>query len=601
SCAVCRRKKVKCSGSCPCDYCRKRDLECHLPRSRRRVYSVEYVQEMKSRLAQYEKSNQAQTPCVPAGSTRPSGADRVSSATGSPHDFASASSAPPPVTRDSPVYEPRHYSSAPNSDMRQDQNGEPSLPECMIMIDTPMSSTHIFGSRIQDMLNESPRGREKNLIPAAEKNTGASKGTSHCYIAPTSTTASPELPAREDAHRLLEAVDFFIGHTQHYFDIRELADHVDLFYQGQLCSSPTGRLFHLKILLVLAVGKLILGESDDCSLTPGNSLFLSAQTLLPNLSDLYKSERHGVEVLGLVAFYMQSTNRKDEAYLYINSALRLAITHGIHRMGDGSDRFQSEKTHLNRLWWTIYVNEKRLAAATGNPSSTNHDFANPEKPQKAFGFVPASPLRLNIVIAEATGRILNTLYRRNGQTEAEVIPNIHSIIHDLQRISRELPLGFPKAINSLTPRLSMRTSASLHLMLYQQAILLTIRPIMLHVARLILRRNEPIYHSSITTFSIGRLFWTGTEAARRLLEIALVLKREGILAIFGFIDLDATFSAAFVMLLTAIFNTISDDNDHGQAFTPSPGLSEALEVLRYLSNRGNPFAMERLRELEKAW
>lgn len=52
------------------------------------------------------------------------------------------------------------------------------------------------------------------------------------------------------------------------------------------------------------------------------------------------------------------------------------------------------------------------------------------------------------------------------------------------------------------------------------------------------------------------------------------------------------------MILTAIFNIICKDD---QAIIPSPGLDEAIQVLRHLSNRGNPFAGEKLREVEHIW
>lgn len=66
-------------------------------------------------------------------------------------------------------------------------------------------------------------------------------------------------------------------------------------------------------------------------------------------------------------------------------------------------------------------------------------------------------------------------------------------------------------------------------------------------------------------------------------------------AIFGFFDLDAAFSGAFIMIFTAIFNTICDTDP---LLTPSPGLSEAVEVLRYLLDHENVFAEEKLKEVE---
>lgn len=47
SCHTCRSKKVRCSGSVPCQYCSKRALPCSVsPRGPRRAYSVKYDPEL---------------------------------------------------------------------------------------------------------------------------------------------------------------------------------------------------------------------------------------------------------------------------------------------------------------------------------------------------------------------------------------------------------------------------------------------------------------------------------------------------------------------------------------------------------------------------
>ncbi|KAJ5088420.1 hypothetical protein N7456_012036 [Penicillium angulare] len=397
----------------------------------------------------------------------------------------------------------------------------PSLIDSVIMTDGSLSSSQIFDSRIRDLLDESPRQRRE----------GKTHSVTHSYSSPevahtwpgaqnSWASTSPKLPKREEAYSLLGSVDFFIGQTQHYFDIREISDQMALFFDGKL-TSPASRLWYLKILLVMAIGKLFRGDSDG-SAHPGNDL----------------SQRHGIEVLSLMAVYLQNVNRKEEAYLYTNSALLIAITHNFHRLTLSCDLLSSHKIHLSRLWWTIYMNDKRLAAATGNPSGVSHDVVDVDMPYDALGFAPASPILLNIRIAQITGRILATLYKRKNPINGDLTTSVHSIMHQLQDISTELPLEFLKADKGVTPQISIRTSASLHLMFYQK----------------------------------------------------------NIIAIFGFFDLDAAFSAGFVMVLARLYNTICGAD---QALYPAPGLDEALEVLRYLSDRGNSFAAQRLNELEK--
>ncbi|CAI7586793.1 unnamed protein product [Penicillium pancosmium] len=59
ACATCRSKKVKCSGTIPCDYCEDRRLECRpASKTQRRFYSVEYVEELERRLETCENARQ---------------------------------------------------------------------------------------------------------------------------------------------------------------------------------------------------------------------------------------------------------------------------------------------------------------------------------------------------------------------------------------------------------------------------------------------------------------------------------------------------------------------------------------------------------------
>jgi proline utilization trans-activator len=69
-------------------------------------------------------------------------------------------------------------------------------------------------------------------------------------------------------------------------------------------------------------------------------------------------------------------------------------------------------------------------------------------------------------------------------------------------------------------------------------------------------------------------------------------------AIFGFYDFEASFSAAFVMILAAILDSVCDESSK---INPKPGLTEALGELQYLADHGNTYARERLQEVKKLW
>jgi proline utilization trans-activator len=71
-----------------------------------------------------------------------------------------------------------------------------------------------------------------------------------------------------------------------------------------------------------------------------------------------------------------------------------------------------------------------------------------------------------------------------------------------------------------------------------------------------------------------------------------------ITAIFGFYDFEASFSAAFIMILAAILDSVCEEK---LKINPKPGLTQALEELQHLADHGNTYARERLHEVKRLW
>ncbi|EXL60886.1 hypothetical protein FOCG_00158 [Fusarium oxysporum f. sp. radicis-lycopersici 26381] len=346
--------------------------------------------------------------------------------------------------------------------------------------------------------------------------------------------------------------------------------------------------------IIFAVGKLMSGESSasngDTDL--GTSLFEFVHAQLPTPSEQHAQGRVAIETLTLLGVYLQAMNRKEEAYIYTSIALRLAVTHGYHRPLEGTRILRSEKAHIGRLWWTIYMQERRLAAATGHPYGIDDAFIVLEYPTDQPGFSSTQPIRTNARIARVTSRILIDLYSPNRQHQDSFVHDVKEIIRCLHDISSEIPENLATVAHGPNANVSVRTTASLQLMLYQ-ATLLTIRPVMLHVAHLILAGLSSGLEQ-LGNSSLAQLCRACTEAARRIVRTIIKLRRMNLLAIFGFFDCDAIFSATFVLILTAVFDSSCEDKDK---INPSPGLGEAIENLQYLADNHNTTAVERLQEI----
>ncbi|KZL68803.1 fungal specific transcription factor domain-containing protein [Colletotrichum tofieldiae] len=598
--AISARKKVKCSGDAPCTYCSRRDLECKFPEpGKKRVYSVTRIQDLQERLARYESQGFGFT----TEHVRENGPiTTLTGPTESPNRPPTRATVQTPTDNATQVNAASTLlglafdqltSPTPTNTLSRGNtsNAIQSSPGSAIPADSSLSSSHTFGSRLQSLLEHPRLGRRDHIKPP---NHSAS-----CATTLKPLDDGPPLPSEEEARKLFDSMTFFIGYTQHHIDTREFSDRLAFFYSNVGDASQTQTPWYLEMLLVFAIGKLFSGSFDgeEKSGLPGLSMFAYVQSKLPSLSELYGLGKLGIEVHALAAVYLQNANRKEEAYLYISSALRLATTHGYHRKSGTHHLLQSERVHLNRLWWTVYMQERRLAAATGNPSSILDDVIEVDMPTDSPGFPPALPLRTNIKIARVTGRILSTIYGPGTHPEETFVPNVQDIVQSLYWIAKEIP-GELSPNSSDSPSVegdvSLRTSAYLHMMLYQ-AILLTIRPVMLHVSKLIFD-EESGSDLQLGASPLGRLSRTCSEAARRLLGVLMSLRKRNILTTFGFFDLDAIFSAAFIMILTLIIDSSCEES---QKLAPRPGLPEALEILDYLVGRGNDFALQRAREVRR--
>ncbi|KAH8721890.1 hypothetical protein BGZ61DRAFT_447607 [Ilyonectria robusta] len=592
ACLTCRKKKVRCSGTSPCQYCVKRGLDCIIRgQCPKRVFLASRVEELESRLAQYENVDKNTTSNTQDDS--PQGAAASAPAITQTVPLSQRPQLSPqtdPGRGNTPPRSPILHGPSPSFSAPSMRNGPTqSSPASTIPVPASMSSSRNFSSMVQDLLSPQGDGSKSSRTPSSNQ---AKEPTMDPAPLRISSQDFPNLPSHQEAQRLLETAMFYIGHTQHHIDARDFSDRLWVFYANRDDPNQLASPWCLEMMLVIAIGTLFDANPEGNGEFSGIELFDYVHKNLPTLSEMHSYGKIGVEIFGLFAIYLQNFHKREEAYLYISTALRLAISHKYHQVSGTKHLMKSEKVHLTRLFWTIYMQERRLAAATGNPSGIRDQSIDVELPTNSPGFAPAGPICINIKIARVTGRILSVLYGPDLHTEDTFVPNVQEIVKSLYEISQEIPSDTAKDFQGMGPDLCLRTTGSLHLMLYQ-ATLLTLRPIMLHMAKLVLRGEGPSSPGQNTS-QLERLSRTCSEAARRLLKVVCSLRNRNILAIHGFFDFDAVCSSSFIMILVAILDSVCDD---GQKFSPSPGLPDALETMQYLADNGSKHAAQRIKDL----
>ncbi|KXG48290.1 Transcription factor [Penicillium griseofulvum] len=273
-----------------------------------------------------------------------------------------------------------------------------------------------------------------------------------------------------------------------------------------------------------------------------------------------------VEILTLIATYLQWCDRKHDAYLYIGLALRLAIALGCNLREIDQRCLPSQSAHRLRLWWTVYMLDRRLSSGLGLAAGADERQLRTELPRNAMGFQSPIALAINVRIARVTDDIMSSLYGNKSITQLELVQKIQQILQELHETGRSFPkslmLDFNRPLQLVT-----RTGASLYLMLFQSP--------------------DP------APSMLLRLCDTCDEAATRSLAILESLRRQQTIPRYGFFDLDATFSAAFVLVMVGFLNKSQSQ--------PPPALEQAFRVLQFLSESGNSAAKRRLQDIAQSY
>ncbi|KAE8411759.1 hypothetical protein BDV36DRAFT_288448 [Aspergillus pseudocaelatus] len=552
-CESCRRRKVKCSGDQPCRSCVRHNWECVPGHAGRRRYTEAHVKNLLDKIQLYEEqlSTLSQGMWETMLKTPP-----ATSGTGIRNEY----------TAEAMPYQESDAGISPATDL---------------------TSGPAFESQVKSLLDRNhPTNSAILRTPENRGSTeAATKWTSARPL--VSENAVPTIPSLEESQHLLDRFLFYLGVSQHFFDPRTFSDNMVLLFQDdQTQERQMHTTWFTEYLLVMAMAKLMDVE-DPSSQPPGASLFAEAMRRLSPLHQLGEEGAIAVEILTLIATYLQWCDRKHDAYLYIGLALRLAIALSCDKPAREQRCLPSETAHRVRLWWTVYMLDRRLSSGLGLAAGSDERQLRAELPRQAIGFQSPIALAINVRIARATDEIMSSLYGNTSITQMELVHKIQKILQDLYETGRSFPpalvLDFSRPLQTVT-----RTGASLYLMLFQ-AIILCTRPVLLQRVRREVQRQNNQQALQPLPAALGRLCETCNEAATKSLAILHALKHQQTIPRYGFFDLDATFSGAFVLVMMGLVDKARDQ--------PPPALDQAFDVLRFLSRAGNLAAERRLQDI----
>lgn len=301
----------------------------------------------------------------------------------------------------------------------------------------------------------------------------------------------PLLPPFELAQRLYRAQHAYIGTIFSFLSESSFQSRLERVYARS--PDPSNRedcLSFCQILLVLAFGQMYsINQWVGHEGPPGFKYFKHALTFLPNAYE--DASILFIEVLSYVAYFMQTINRRDSAYLYIGLAMRMAVSLGLHQEVSDPDIDIETREHRRRVWWSTYSMERLLSVTSGHPISIQDEDIELLSPTSKPGEDDhlASTLACYTELSRIHGIIGEKIYRKRQKSGPDLSACIQHIMKRLdgwlERLPESVKLHHPNLTQATAPRREV-VSVYLH---YYHCINITARPILLYAIQRQLAAN----------------------------------------------------------------------------------------------------------------
>ena len=293
----------------------------------------------------------------------------------------------------------------------------------------------------------------------------------------------PQLPPYDFAKRLYLAQHAYIGTIFSFLDD-------DGFYGrlNHVYASPPDLgdrddcLIYCQMLLIFAFGQMYsVNQWAGHDGPPGFHYFKCALQFLPDVRE--DGSVLFVEVLSYVAYYMQTLNRRDSAYLYIGHALRMAVSLGLHHEVLDQEMDLYERERRRRVWWSTYSLERLLSVTSGHPISVSDDDMDVLLPSPIEGEDARRcvVLRNYTLLSRILGRIGQDIYRKKRQSGTSLSASIQDIMKSLSEWFAGLPAEMRLDPADLDKQINREiVSTYLH---YYHCVNMTARPLLLYAVQ----------------------------------------------------------------------------------------------------------------------
>ncbi|KAJ8112456.1 hypothetical protein OPT61_g5177 [Boeremia exigua] len=403
------------------------------------------------------------------------------------------------------------------------------------------------------------------------------------------TAVQSALPTADHALFLINTVKFHCGQLFHVFDNDVFMQNFNMFHENNQAQGRCPELWYIHYLIVLAIGKSLVGRLRKGRKPSGADLFVQAMQMLPDQIFLWTDPVESTEILCCAALYLQCLDLRIVAYTMIGQAIRTAISFGFHTDMPTHQHSTAVVERCRKIWWTVYILDSHMSALMGAPRAIDERDISAQLPAFGSSMHRSRALHIHIKLANIEGMIQQTVYSKEGRTGINFLNSIKAALKALAAINDERTSNFPLDLRDSGDKGISRLSAHLHLF-HHHCIILNTKPLLFSFLQKRVDLVKPIRIPS--TGGVRSLLRVCVGSARQTTKILAALQSQTLLDVFVPFDLESTWSAALVLLIAPVVDPSLFKDSEGS-------LQAAFDVLNEMASVGNSVAASRKEELSQ--
>ncbi|PWY63043.1 hypothetical protein BO83DRAFT_324903, partial [Aspergillus eucalypticola CBS 122712] len=366
-----------------------------------------------------------------------------------------------------------------------------------------------------------------------------------------------------------------------YFPHRKFRKMLHAFYADPESCGRLNKEFLCMALSCFAIGSQFAHLVDSrlssiefaCLKTiPGIKFYNSAQALVPSL--ICDPSVESAQAFTMLSIYAFPFDARGASWSYLGLALRTSLSIGLHKDTLDTELSEADREIRRRTWWSIFLTERVSAIKLGLPEGISEVSVTTPLPQACWA-LDQGQVNNNLELLLAYISLAKIWRAISEPITPRSVEEIHYLIRELDAWRSSLPDSL--TINGINKDSKLyRAVIHIHANYYHAWIILCREPLIALV-------KSKMANAAWATASSG-CSSAGTSqaqefsdlclnAARSMLRLYEMLRKDNILARFSFTDFQGCSTSAIIMLLYGVVDRDETYDDY---------VDSAFEALSYM-------------------